>query len=162
MSDVKPIPEGFERAIPYLIVNGAADAIQFYKKAFGAEELRRAVVPDSEKIMHAALKIGESVIFLCDDFPEWGGGKERHPRALGASPVTIQLYVEDVDSIMEQAQNAGATVDMPAMDAFWGDRYGKITDPFGHEWGFATKIKELSDEEMTKAAQDFFASGPCE
>lgn len=154
---VRPVPEGLEKAIPHLVVDGAAKAIDFYKAAFGAEELHRSPMPDGERLMHAALKIGQSTIFLNDDFPEYSNGKKRDPLSLGGSPVVIHLYVEDCDAIIKQAEKAGAKVVMPPQDQFWGDRYGMIKDPFGHSWSFATHIKDMTPEEMNQAAEEFFS-----
>jgi uncharacterized glyoxalase superfamily protein PhnB len=151
-----PIPQGFEGTIPHLVVEGASGAIEFYKKAFGAEETFRSPAPDGKRLMHASVKIGENHIYLCDDFPEMSGGQKRNPKALGASPVTIHQYVEDCDSVIEKAEKAGAKVVMKPQDTFWGDRYGMIEDPFGHHWSFATHIKDVSAEEMTKAAAELF------
>jgi len=146
-----PIPEGCEGIITHLCVKGGAEAIEFYKKAFGAEEMARMPGPDG-RIMHAELRIGASLVYLGDDFPEFCGGKEHHPNALGGSPVTIHQYVKDCDAAIQKAAEAGATVTMPAADMFWGDRYGKVTDPFGHTWAFATHVRDMSPEEMAKAA----------
>jgi len=152
---VSAIPKGFERVTPHLIIDGAASAIEFYKKAFDAKEVRRSPAPDGKKLMHAEIKIGESRIFLCDEFPEMGGNF-RNPKALGGSSVTIHQYVKNVDKVVEQAARAGATVKMPPMDAFWGDRYAVISDPFGHDWSFATHIKDVKPQEMQKAAEEMF------
>ncbi len=157
MSETKKVPDGLERVIPHLVVNNASEAIEFYKKAFDATELSRAPMPDGTKLMHASLKIGESVIFLCDDFPEWTGGKERNPKALGATPVTIHHYVEDCDAVIKQAEAAGAKVTMAPEDTFWGDRYGTVEDPYGHHWSFATHIKDTTPEEMQQAFQERMA-----
>ena len=123
--------------IPHLVVKGAAEAIEFYKAALGAVEVARMPADDG-RIMHAALAVGGSTLFLCDDFPEYCGGVSRAPD--GHSPVTLHLYVPSADAAIEQAAAAGAAVTMPAADMFWGDRYGKITDPFGHEWSFSTPL----------------------
>jgi uncharacterized glyoxalase superfamily protein PhnB len=152
----KPIPEGCEGLIPHLVVNDGAAAIDFYKKALGAEELFRMPAPDGKKLMHAEIRVGGKVIFLCDDFPEMCGGKSRTPKSLGGSPVTIHQYVKDCDAAIKKAERAGATVTMPAADMFWGDRYGTVTDPFGHAWSFATHIKDLTPAEMAKAAEAAF------
>lgn len=144
---VKPIPDGYQTATPYLIVKGAAKAIDFYKKAFGATELMR--MGDNEKIHHAEIKIGNSPIMLADEFPEM---KALSPLTLGGSPITIMLYVEDVDSVFKAAVDAGATVDKPLENQFYGDRTGGITDPFGHKWYVATHIEDVSHEELEKRA----------
>ena len=154
---VAPIPEGHEGIIPHLVVDNAAEAIEFYKRAFAAEELMRSPAPDGKRLMHVSLKIPSGVVYLCDDFPEFCGGKARTPGALGASPVTVHQYVEDCDAAIEKAAGAGATVSMPAMDMFWGDRYGKVTDPYGHEWSFATHVKDVTPEEMAEASKQAFS-----
>jgi PhnB protein len=143
---VKPIPDGYHTVTPYLIVNGAASAIEFYKKAFGATELFRMPGPDG-KIGHAEIKIGNSPIMLADEHPEMGF---RGPKALGGSPVGILLYVEDVDKMAGQAVAAGAKVEKPVQDQFYGDRSGTFADPFGHRWTIATHKEDVSSEEMQK------------
>jgi uncharacterized glyoxalase superfamily protein PhnB len=151
-----PIPEGCEGLIPHLVVKGAGEAIEFYKKAFGAEELHRSPAPDGSRLMHAALAIGGRTLYLCDDFPEYCDGKERNPSALGGTPVTIHQYVRDTDAAIARAEKAGATVTMPAQDMFWGDRYGVVRDPYGHSWSFATHVKDVTPEEMEEAASRAF------
>jgi uncharacterized glyoxalase superfamily protein PhnB len=151
------IPTDREGLIPHLVCDRCADAIEFYKKAFGAEELDRAVAPDGKRIMHAAIKIGGRPVFLVDDFPEFCGGKSETPKSLGGTPVTIHRYVEDCDAAIQRAQKAGATVKMPAMDMFWGDRYGVVTDPFGHSWSFATHQRDLTPEQIASAMKEAFA-----
>ncbi len=145
-SKVKPIPEGYHTATPYLIVKDAAGAIEFYKKAFGATELMRMADPQG-KIGHAEIKIGDSPIMLADEVAE-----HRGPESLGGSPVSILLYVEDVDSVFKQAVAAGAKVQRPLADQFYGDRTGGITDPFGHVWYISTHKEDVSPEEMKKRA----------
>ena len=147
-SRVKPIPEGYHTATPYLIIKDAARAIEFYKKAFGATELMRMAQPDG-RIGHAEIRIGDSPIMLADEFPEMG---HRSPQSLGGSPVSILLYVEDVDALFNQAVSAGAKVQKPVQDQFYGDRIGGVTDPFGHVWYIATHKEEVSPEEMRKRA----------
>ncbi len=147
-SRVKPIPEGYHTATPYLIVGDAARAIEFYKKAFGAMELMRMANP-SGKIGHAEIKIGDSPIMLADEVPGMG---YRSPESLGGSPVSILLYVEDVDAVFNQAVAAGAKVQKPVADQFYGDRTGGVTDPFGHVWYVATHKEDVSPEEMRKRA----------
>jgi uncharacterized glyoxalase superfamily protein PhnB len=141
-----PIPEGHHTITPSLVVKGAAEAIEFYKRAFGAEELFRMPMPEPDgqvKIGHAELQIGDSKLWLNDEFPSHGvTGPSGH------SPVTIHLYVTDADAVFNQAVAAGATVAMPLTDMFWGDRYGKLVDPFGHSWGIATHIEDVPLEEM--------------
>ncbi len=159
MSDVKPIPDGYEGVIPYMVVENASDAIDFYKKAFGAKETARVPAPDGDKLMHAEIKIGNSFIFLCDDFPEWSG-KSRTPQAFGGSPIDIHLYVADIDKIVNQAREAGAKVTMEPKDMFWGDRHGRVVDPYGHGWSFSTHVRDVPAEEMKKAAEEMFAKKP--
>ena len=148
-----PIPEGMEGVIPHLVCGGAADAIDFYKAAFDAQELFRAPAPDG-RLMHAALMINGSVIYLADDYPEMNDGQSVTPKALGGTSVGMHQFVEDVDGAVAKAQSAGATVKMPPMDMFWGDRYAQVVDPFGHEWSLATHQKDLSPEEMAAAAEE--------
>ena len=155
---VKPIPEGFHSIIPHLIVKGGDAAIAFYKKAFGAQELSRSPAMDGKRVMHAMLKIGDSVLFLADEFPEMGSCQA--PPAQGGSPVTINLYVENVDKIFNQAVAGGAKVRMPPADMFWGDRYSQIIDPFGHVWAIATHIEDVPPEETAKRAKAFFSKPP--
>jgi PhnB protein len=150
----QPIPRGQENLIPHLVCDPCAEAIEFYKKAFGAEELHRMPGPDGRKIMHAAIRIGSSFVFLVDDFPEFCGGKSQSPKALQGTPVSLHHYVENCDAAIKRAQNAGATVVMPPQDMFWGDRYGVVTDPFGHKWSFATHIKDVTPAEMQAAMKD--------
>ncbi len=141
---VRPIPEGMHSITPHLVCEGAAEAIEFYKKAFNAVENGRMPTPDG-KIMHAQIRIGDSPVMLVDAFPEMGA---LGPKALKGSPVTIHLYVEDADKIFNQAVAAGATVSMPLADMFWGDRYGQLVDPFGHRWSIATHKQDLTPEQM--------------
>lgn len=141
---VKPIPEGMHTLTPHIVCEGASDAIAFYKKAFNAEEITRLPGPNG-KVMHAAIRIGDSVLMLMDDFPEWGS---LGPQALKGTPVTLHLYMKDVDAAMQQAVAAGAQVTMPAADMFWGDRYGQVVDPFGHRWSIATHKQDLTPEEI--------------
>ncbi len=145
----KPIPDGMHTVTPHLTCTGAAEAIKFYQKAFGAVELTR--MPDaSGKVMHASIRIGDSVIMLNDEMPEWG---TLSPKSLKGSPVTIHLYVVNADAVFEQAVRAGAKVTMPLADMFWGDRYGKLEDPFGHQWSIGTHIRDATPEEMQKAME---------
>jgi uncharacterized glyoxalase superfamily protein PhnB len=156
----KPIPDGHEGIIPHLVCSPAAQAIDFYKKAFGAEELHRMAGPDG-RLMHAAMRIeGRFLFFLADDFPEYCNGQSRTPNSLGGTPVVLHRYVKDADAAIDRAAKAGATVLMPATDMFWGDRYGQVKDPFGHQWAFATRIKDMSPQEMDKAGKDAFAHAP--
>ncbi len=154
MSNVNPIPEGFHTITPHLVIRGAAEAIDFYKKAFGAEEIMRMPGPDGKTVMHAEIRIGDSPIMLCDEFPN----RCVAPPSLKGTTVAIALYVPDADKVFQQAVDAGATVTMPMMDAFWGDRYGKVTDPFGHEWEISTHKQDLTPEQIGKGAAEFFAN----
>jgi PhnB protein len=154
---VQPIPPGHDNLIPHLVCNSCSEAIEFYKKAFGAEEIQRMPAPDGRRIMHAAIKIGKSVVFLVDDFPEMCGGKSETPLALKGTPVTLHHYVENCDAAIKRAQEAGATLTMPATDMFWGDRYGQVTDPYGHRWSFATHIKDVTPEQMHAAMKEMRA-----
>ena len=150
MSRVKPIPEGWNTLTPHLVCAGASDAIAFYEKAFGATLLNRLDGPGG-KVMNAALRIGDSVVMLVDEVPEW---QCLGPKTLKGSPVTLHLYVPDVDASFARAVAAGATPTMPVTDMFWGDRYGQVQDPFGHNWSLATHTRDLTDaqiaEEMMK------------
>ncbi len=147
MPKVKPIPEGMTAVTPHLVCAGAAQAIEFYKKAFGAVEEGRMPGPGG-KIMHASIRIGGCAIFLADENPEWGS---LGPKALKGSPVTIHLYVDDTDAFVARAVKAGAKVTMPVSDQFWGDRYGQIDDPFGHHWSVGTHMRDVSQKEMAEA-----------
>ena len=140
----KAIPEGYHTITPYMTVRDAARAIAFYKQAFGAVEKGVMKGPDG-KIMHAELRIGDSLFMLADEFPEWGS---LSPQSTGGAGMGLHIYTEDVDSSFNRAVSAGAKVDMPVMDMFWGDRYGKLSDPFGHKWSIATHKADLTAEEM--------------
>lgn len=146
---VNPIPEGYHSVTPYLIIKNAADAIDFYKSAFGAIELFRMPQPDG-KIGHAEIKIGDSPIMLADEFPEM---KYVSPQTLGGSPVSLMIYVEDVDTVFKRAIDAGASEQKPVQDQFYGDRSGSLTDPFGHVWHIATHKEDVAPEEMEKRAK---------
>lgn len=150
MSKVKPIPEGMNTVIPHLVCKGAAKAIDFYKRAFGAEEQMKLTTPDGERLLHACLRIGNSAVMLADEFPDWGSVG---PETLNGTPVVIHLYVEDADAVFKRAVETGATVRMPLEDMFWGDRYGQLRDPFGHVWSIGTHIRDVSLEEMEQAAK---------
>jgi PhnB protein len=144
------IPQGMHSVTPHLVCADAAKAIEFYKQAFGAQESARLPGPDG-RLMHAAVKIGDSQVMLADEMPEWGS---LGPKALKGSPVTIHLYVDDVDAVVERAVKAGAKVTMPVADQFWGDRYGKLEDPFGHHWSVATHVRDVGMEEAQKAMRE--------
>ena len=145
------IPEGYNRVIPYLVVEGAADALAFYAKAFEAVEVMRMPMPNG-RLMHAEFTIGGSHIFMADVFPGMGG---KSPIEVGGVTGSIHLYVEDVDASFSRAVAAGATVKMPPMNMFWGDRFAKVRDPFGHEWSLATHVEDVSPEEMGRRAEEF-------
>ena len=145
MADVKPIPEGYHSLTPYLIVDGAADALEYYKKAFGAIELFR--MAHGDKIGHAEMKIGDSPFMLGDSQPEMG---YKGPKAYGGSPVGLMIYVDDCDAIFKQAIDAGGTEVKPLQDQFYGDRSGTLTDPFGHVWTVSTHKEDVSSEEIEK------------
>ena len=149
----KSTPTGYHSVTPSIIVRGAAEAIEFYKRAFGAEEVLRLAGPDG-KVMHAEIRIGDSIVMLGDENPQWGA---LSPLSTNGLPGSLHIYVDDADAAFERALRAGAKVRYPLEDAFWGDRYGKVTDPFGHEWGIATRVKELTPEEMQQAAEAWLA-----
>jgi uncharacterized glyoxalase superfamily protein PhnB len=155
-----PIPNGRHTMTPHLVIKGASEAIEFYKRAFGAEELCRMPFPGPDgrvKLGHAALQIGDSKIFLADEFPDYGSvGPD------GSSPVTIHLYVTDADAAFARAVEAGATVAMPLEDMFWGDRFGKLVDPFGHHWSIAEHLEDLTPEQMQERMAALTAGSPCE
>ena len=154
MSDtnVNAIPEGFHSLTPSLTVRDAAGAIEFYKRAFGAVELSRAAAPDGTSIWHAELQIGDSRLMLNDEFPDQGG---YGPPATGAVGFAIWVYVEDVDAVFARAVEAGAQVKQPLVDGFWGDRFGGLQDPYGHNWSLATRKENVSEEESRRRAEAF-------
>jgi PhnB protein len=141
--------QGMHTVTPHLVCDGAADAIEFYKKAFGATEMMRLPGPNG-RLMHAGVRIGDSIVMLVDENREWGA---LGPLALKGSPVTIHLQVADADALFDRAVKAGATVVMPIDDAFWGDRYGLLKDPFGHSWSIATHVRDLSPEQILEASK---------
>jgi uncharacterized glyoxalase superfamily protein PhnB len=154
-SAVKPIPEGYHSLTPSLTVRGAARAIEFYGRAFGAVEVSRAVAPDGKSLWHAELQIGDSRLMLTDEMPDMGS---HAPPASGAVGFSVWLYVEDVDAVFERAVAAGARSQMPVNDTFWGDRIGGLQDPFGHNWAIATRKEHLTEEEMRRRQDAFMAS----
>ena len=143
----KPIPEGFHSLTPMIVCKGALGAIDFYKRAFGAEELTRLVAPNGS-LLHASIRIGDSILMLTEECPPMGA---RDPRALGGTPVTIHLAVADVDAAFARATAAGVNVVMPVAEMFWGARYGVLTDPYGHSWSVATQVKDLTNDEIRAA-----------
>jgi PhnB protein len=151
---VKPIPEGYSSVTPYLIVDGAAAAIEFYKKTFDAKEVMRMPAPGG-RIGHAEVKIGGSHVMLADENPEMNA---RSPKSVGGCPISLLLYVENVDTTVDRAVAAGAKLKRPVADQFYGDRTGTIEDPFGHQWYVATHIEDVSPEEMKKRSEDLAAA----
>jgi PhnB protein len=145
---VKPIPDGFHAITPHIVVRDSAKAIDFYKRAFGAVEVSRHTAPGG-KIMNASLRIGDSCFMLNDEFPDLGGS--RSPESAGGTTCTLHLYVSDVDALFKRAVDAGATVETPLTDSFWGDRYGLVIDPFGHRWSMATHINDVTAQEIERA-----------
>jgi PhnB protein len=141
--------------VPHLVCPTATAAIAFYKKVFHAEEVRLSLMPDG-RVMHCELKIGGDSIMVCDDFPEWCGGKSRTPAAYGGSPVTINVTTKDCDAMVNGAAAAGAKVTMPPADMFWGDRYAQFTDPYGHQWAIVQHIKQMTQAEIDAAAKTMF------
>ncbi len=150
---VKAVPEGTHTITAHLMVREATKAIEFYQKAFGAQVLGVHKTPDG-KVMHATLKIGDSQLMLADEFP---GMSNPAAQTLGGSPVVLNLYSENVDTLFNQAVSAGATVKMPLANQFWGDRYGQVTDPFGHSWALGAHIEDVAPEEMERRANAVFA-----
>jgi len=153
---VRPIPEGYHSITPYLVISGAAKAIDWYKQAFGAQQTLRMEDPTTGKIGHAELKIGDSYIMLADEYPDMG---YRSPKSLGGAGISLLLYVKDVDGTVKQAVDAGAKLERPLQDQFYGDRTGTIQDPFGHVWTIATHIEDVSPEEMLERSKKAFQNG---
>jgi PhnB protein len=151
---VQPVPEGYNTVTPYLAVENAAEAIEFYGRAFGAKERTRMEGPGGA-IMHAELEIGDSLIMLSDPFPQ---ASTKPPKDLGGTSTSIFLYVENIDSVYKQALNAGATSLAEPDDMFWGDRFGAVQDPFGHSWTIATHVEDVAPEEMQRRSEEFFAA----
>jgi PhnB protein len=149
---VKPVPDGHHTVTPYLILSNAAQGIEFYKRAFGATELMRLSAPGG-RIGHAEIQIGDSRIMLADEHPQMGA---RSPQTIGGTPITLALYVEDVDAVAQRAIAAGAKVLKPVQDQFYGDRSGTVTDPFGHQWTIATHKEDVSLEEIERRAAALF------
>lgn len=153
-ASVQPIPEGVQSIVPYLIIDGASKAVEFYKEAFNAEVIGCFEVPDGSKVMHAEIQIGDSRVYLADAFPEWGC---QGPQALGGTSVSLHLWTKDVDQAFERAVAAGCEVTMPLADQFWGDRMGKLRDPFGHEWNLSMHVEDVSSEEMQRRVVEMFS-----
>jgi PhnB protein len=150
----KPIPDGFYTITPHLIVSDAAKAIEFYKKALGAQEIERFMTPDGKTVMHAQLKIGNSMLMLGNEFPPTC----LSPKSRGGTTVSLYLYLENADAAFDRAVKAGCTVKMPMADQFWGDRYGQVEDPFGHQWSLATHKQDLTKDQIAESARQFFAN----
>jgi uncharacterized glyoxalase superfamily protein PhnB len=150
----KPIPDGFHTVTPSLVVSNAAEAIEFYKKAFNANEIYKFPTPDGT-ILHAMIQIGDSFVMMSDEFPTLGMNS---PTTIGGSAVTLHLYVDDSDKIFKQAVDAGAVITMPIMDAFWGDRFGTVMDPYGHSWAIATHKIDMTPEGLRKAGEEYFSN----
>ena len=155
---VKPIPEGFNTVSAYLVVRDVEQALEFYQKAFGAERCMLMKSPDGKSVMHAEMRIGSSMVMLSQENLQWG---QKSVETFGGSPVALHLYVEDVDKAFQRAQAAGCQEIAPLMDAFWGDRYGKLQDPFGLQWGLATHKEDVNEAECAKRAAAWFASMNC-
>jgi PhnB protein len=151
---VQPIPEGYQTVTPYLAVDDAAEAIEYYKKAFGAKE-RARMEASGGKIGHAELEIGDSLVMLSDPLPQ---ATTRPPKELGGTTASVFMYVEDVDAVVKQAVDAGATITMEVADQFWGDRFGSVQDPFGHLWSIATHVEDVAPEEMAERAKEAMAA----
>jgi PhnB protein len=152
-SNAKPVPEGYHTLTPHLVTPNASQAIDFYQRAFDAEKLAVHWTPDG-KVMHATLKIGDSILMLSDDFADGKAAKADGPRP---SEVVLHIYVDNVDTLFNRAVAAGATVTMPLMNAFWGDRYGQLKDPFGNRWSLATHLQDLTSEQVQEGGKAFFA-----
>jgi uncharacterized glyoxalase superfamily protein PhnB len=152
---VKPIPDGFNSVSAYIVVRNAVEALAFYNKSFGAETVMRMPGPDGKSTMHAEMRIGNSMVMLSEENPAWG---TKSPQTLGGTPVSMHIYCDDVDALFTRAIAAGCTSPAPVMDMFWGDRFGKLVDPFGHEWSIATHKEDPTPEEIGKRAAAWFAS----
>jgi uncharacterized glyoxalase superfamily protein PhnB len=156
---VKAVPDGFHTITPHLTVRDANRALDFYQKAFGAEVLHVMPAPGG-KVMHAAIKIGDSIVMLADEFPEYGGTSASAGDSTSCSGDALHIYIDNVDAAFERAVSAGATVKMPVMDMFWGDRYGQVIDPFGHRWSLATHTRDMTPEEMNREQEKAFSQMP--
>jgi len=150
---VKKIPDGFHTVTPELAIRNGAETIEFYKRAFGAEERMRVPGPDGKSVMHAELKIGDSIVMVSEEQPGFGC---RAPASAGGPTSALYLYVPDVDAAFKRAVNAGARVTMPVTDMFWGDRFGQVEDPSGHRWGLATHTEDVPPDEMARRQREFF------
>ena len=152
-----PVPEGYRTVTPYLVIKNAGEAIGFYEKAFGATERFRMPGPGGA-VMHAEIQLGDSMIMLCDEFPDWG---QLSPLSRGGTTFSLFVYVPDCDALYNRAVEAGCKGAMPPADMFWGDRFSKVVDPYGHEWCIATHVEDVSPEEMEKRGAAAMAQGPC-
>jgi uncharacterized glyoxalase superfamily protein PhnB len=152
----KPVPDGFHTLTPHIVVNDGAKAIEFYKKAFGAQELERLTWPDGSKVMHAQLKIGDSMLMLGSEFPP----HSLSPKSRGGTSVYLHLYLPDADAAFDRAVKAGCTIRMPMADTFWGDHYGVVEDPDGHQWSIATRKHDYTLEQIAANAKEFMAKMP--
>jgi PhnB protein len=152
----KPIPDGFQSITPHIIVSDGAKAIEFYKQAFGAHELGRHLAPDGRSVMHAQLKIGNSILMMGGEFPP----NCLSPKSRGGTSVFLHIYTENADATFDRAVKAGCKASMPVSDMFWGDRYGQVEDPFGHLWSIATHKQDLSSDQVAANAKTFFANMP--
>jgi uncharacterized glyoxalase superfamily protein PhnB len=150
----KGVPAGYHTLTPSMVVKDARKAMDFFKRAFGAEEIDTMTGPDG-RVMHAEMRFGDSVVMLGEENPAWPQFKSAE--TLGGSPLSLHFYVTDVDAAFQRAVDAGATIESPVQDMFWGDRYGKVRDPFGHLWGIATRVREMSKEEIARAAREWMA-----
>ncbi len=153
MANVKSVPEKLHTITPHLVIRGAAEAIDFYKRALGAQEIYRHAAPDG-KIMHAQLRIGDSALFVSDEFP---GSSSQSPQSLRGTSIVLNIYVSNVDDLWQRATTAGATVRSPLQNQFWGDRYGQVQDPYGHVWALAQRIEEVQPDELERRAREMFA-----
>jgi PhnB protein len=158
--NVKAVREGSHTITAHLVVSDAPKALEFYKNAFGAQIMNTHYTPDKKKVMHAEMKIGDSIVMLADEWPDMGS---KSPKSLGGSSVVLNLYQDNIDQLWEQAIKGGATVTMPLMNQFWGDRYGQIEDPFGHRWALGQHIEDVAPEEMERRAREAFSqmAGDC-
>lgn len=154
MSDVKPVPDGFNTVSAYLVVPNSIEALGFYAKALGAEEIARMTLPDGKTTMHAEMRIGNSIVMMSDENPQCD---TKSPSSLGGTPVSMALYVADCDTLFNRAVEAGCTVQMPLTDMFWGDRYGQVVDPYGHIWSILTHQEDVGEEEMASRQAEFIA-----
>jgi PhnB protein len=149
-----PIPNGTQTVVPSLIVDGAAEAIEFYQKAFAAEVIERHDMPGGDKVMHAQIRIGDSMLYVSDEYPEWDCNG---PKTIGATPVSLTIWSKDIDAAFARAVEAGCEVTMPLNLQFWGDKMGKLKDPYGHQWSMMMQVETVSDEEVQKRADEMFS-----